>query len=200
MAADFVLEASQVGDVVTYIAPGFLAQLGYRARFPAPERSSGQTLIISVVISLPLVALADAVIEGSHSATRLFYAVALTAGSFVVGYLLACVRGTKVAKALLAGVEYRSPPEGSIYAQTLKHLPPAAPILIEMKDGRRISGTPRSGPEFRDDGIDELYLTHPEAQGPDKQWYSVGAGVIVPLREISNIVLSEDPTKVPTRE
>jgi hypothetical protein len=76
---------AQVGDVVTYVAPGFLAQLGYRTRFPAPERSAGQTLIISVVLSLPLVAAADALIEGSHSATRLGYAIALTVGSFVLG-------------------------------------------------------------------------------------------------------------------
>ncbi|MGO9462976.1 MAG: DUF6338 family protein [Isosphaeraceae bacterium] len=195
--ADFVLDATQVGDVVTYVAPGFLAQPGYRSRFPAPERSSGQTLIISVVLSLPLVALADALINGSHTATRLVYVLALTAGSFVAGYLLASLRGTKPVKAMLAWLDYRSPPEGSIYAQTLKHLPPAAPVIVEMKDGRRVSGTPRNGPEFKGDGINELYLTHPEARGPDNEWYSVGAGLIVPLAEVSNIVLSEDPTGAP---
>jgi hypothetical protein len=61
--ADFVLDATQVGEVITYVAPGFLAQLGYRTHYHAPERSAGQVLIISVVISLPLVALADALIR-----------------------------------------------------------------------------------------------------------------------------------------
>lgn len=193
--ADFVLDAAQVGDVVTYVAPGFLAQLGYRMRFPAPERSSGQTLIISVVLSLPLVALVDAMIDGSHAATRLVYAITLTLGSFVTGYLLACLRSTNEVKTVLGWLQYRSPPEGSIYAQTLKHLPAGEPIEIEMKDGRRIYGTPRTGPEFEGDGIHELYVTHPEARVPGGEWQPAGAGVIVPLDEVSNIVLFMDPTE-----
>jgi hypothetical protein len=196
--AEFVLNAAQVGDVVTYVAPGFLAQLGYRMRFPAQERSAGHTLIISVVLSLPLVAAADALIEGSHVATRLGYALALTVGSFVLGYALACIRAHPWVKSILGWLQYRSPPEGSIYAQTLKHMSAAAPVTVEFKDGRRLNGTPRSGPEFKDDGISELYLTHPEARTDGGEWVPVGAGVIVPLSEISNIVLSEDPTGAPT--
>jgi hypothetical protein len=195
--AGFVLDATQVGEIVTYVAPGFLAQVGYRTRYPAPDRSAGQVLIISVVLSLPLVALADAVIHGSHGPTRVWYVLALTAGSFVLGYIAALIRGRDRAKLLLAWLGYRIQPEGTIYAQTLKHLPPAAPVLIELKDGRRLSGTPRNGPESKDDGINELYVTHPEAEREDGEWYSVGAAVIVPLSEISTIVLSEDPTGAP---
>jgi hypothetical protein len=195
--AGFVLDATQVGEIVTYVAPGFLAQVGYRTRYPAPDRSAGQVLIISVVLSLPLVALADAVIHGSHGPTRVWYVLALTAGSFVLGYIAALIRGRDRAKLLLACLGYRIQPEGTIYAQTLKHLPPAAPVLIELKDGRRLSGTPRNGPESKDDGINELYVTHPEAEREDGEWHSVGAGVIVPLSEISTIVLSEDPTGAP---
>jgi len=113
----------------------------------------------------------------------------------VVGYLLACLRSTNKVKTFLGWLQYRSPPEGSIYAQTLKHLPPAEPIEIEMKDGRRLYGTPRTGPEFEGDGIHELYVTHPEARISDEEWRPVGAGVIVPLDEVSNIVLFVDPTQ-----
>ncbi len=193
--ADFVLDAAQVGEVVTYVAPGFLAQLGYRTRFPAPERSAGQTLIISVVLSLPLVAVADALISGAHTATSLSYVLAVTVGSFAVGYVLACLRGRRRVKDALGWLGYRSPPEGSIYAQTLKHLPPEEAVVVEMKDGRRIYGTPRTGPEFEGDGIHELYLTHTEARISDTEWQPAGAGVIVPLDEISNIVLFMDPTE-----
>jgi len=195
--ADFVLDATQVGEVITYVAPGFLAQLGYRARYPAPERSAGQVLIISVVMSLPLVALADWLVGGSHKPTRLVYVVVLTVGAFALGYGVGLLRGRKFARKLLAGLDYRIQPEGTIYAQTLKHMSPAAPVLIELKDGRRLSGTPRNGPESSDDGINELYLTHPEATDKDGNWYSVGAGIIVPLGEVSTIVLSEDPTAAP---
>jgi hypothetical protein len=190
--ADFVVDATQVGEVIAYVAPGFLAQLGYRARYPAPERSAGQVLIVSVVISLPLVALADWLISGSHKPTRLLYVFVLTAGSFLVGYVAALVRGGELAKRLLARLDYGIQPEGTTYAQTLKRMTPAAQVLVELKDGRRVSGTPRSGPESKDDGINELYLTHPEAQGEDGQWYSVGVGLIVTPGEVSTIALSED--------
>jgi hypothetical protein len=196
---DFVLDAQQVGEVITYVAPGFLAQLGYQARYPAPERSAGRVLIISVVLSLPLVAFAD-LIHGSHKPTRLLYVLALAAGSYALGYLVALARGRKSAKAVLAWAGYRIQPEDTIYAQTLKHLPPAAPVLVELKDGRRVRGTPRCGPETQDDGVNELYLTHPEGERVRDEWYSVGAGVIVPLTEVSTIVLSEDPTGAPVGE
>jgi Family of unknown function (DUF6338) len=192
--SDFVLNAAEVGNVVVYVAPGYLAQLGYRARFPAPERSTGQTLVVSVVLSLPLVALADALIGGSHSAKDLGYALALTAGAYVIGYLAASVRARHRAKALLARLGYHSAPEGSIYAQTLKHLPDDQAVIVEMKDGRSIYGVPRTGPEFDGDGIRELFLTFPEARPPGGEWSSIGAGVIVPLDEVSTIVMFMDPT------
>jgi hypothetical protein len=196
--SSLVLDATQVGEVITYVAPGYLAQLGYRARYPAPERSAGQVLIISVVLSLPLVALADWLVGGSHKPTRIGYVALLTAGSFALGYVIALIRGRRFGRWLLARLDYRIQPEGTIYAQTLKHMAPPSPVLVELKDGRRLSGTPRAGPESPEDGINELYLTNPEARDADGNWYSVGAGVIVPLGEVSTIVLSEDPTRAPT--
>ena len=118
----------------------------------------------------------------------------LLVGSCALGYLAAWARGTRRAKRWLAGtLDYHIQPEGSIYAQTLKKLPADSPVTIEFKDGRLVSGTPRSGPENKEDGINELYLTHPEARD-NARWLSVGAGIIVPLDEIANIVLADDPT------
>lgn len=195
--ADFVLNATEVGEVVTYVAPGFLAQLGYRARFPAPEPDAGRVLIVSVVLSLPLVALAN-LMPGSHKPTQLLYVLALTAGAFVLGYVVACARGRDRVKGWLERFEYHIQPEGTIYAQTLRRMSAPGAVVIELKDGRRVWGTPRRGPEHKDDGINELYLTHPEAEWPDGTWQTVGAGLIVLLSEVSTIALSEDPTNAPT--
>lgn len=192
--ADLGVDANEVGNIVSYVAPGYLAQLGYRARFPAPECSAGQTLVVSVVLSLPLVALADALINGSHSVKDLGYAVVLTGGAYALGYLVACARATDKAKSLLARIGYHSAPEGSIYAQTLKHLSPDQPVIVEMKDGRSVYGTPRVGPEYEGDGIRELYLTFPEAREPGGEWEKIGAAVILPLDEVSSVVLYTDPT------
>ena len=192
--ADFVLTANQVGQVITYVAPGYMAQVGYRARYPSSARPPGELLIISVVLSLPLVALASLVIGGPHKPDQLAYVLLLTAGSALVGYGASLLRGERHGKRVLGRLGLRIEPEGSIYALTLKHLSPSAEVQIELKDGRRIEGTPAFGPQNKEDGINELYLTYPTALAADGQRYSVGAGLIVPLAEVSHIVLSEDPT------
>jgi Family of unknown function (DUF6338) len=192
---DIAVSASDVGALVTYVAPGFLARLGWRTRFPGPDRPAGEVLIVSAVISLPLVALAGAVLTGTQKPTQVGYVLGLLSFSVVLGYLAAALRGCLPVKEFLARrLDYRLEPEGSIYAQTLKHLAPGAAVTVEFKDGRKVSGTPRNGPQDKGDGINELYLTHPCALTADGQWRPVGAGLIVPLGEVSSIVLSEEPT------
>ena len=161
MAADIVLNANAVGDVVTYVAPGFLAYTGYRLRYPGAGRAPGEVLIISVVASLPLVALVMALLPGAQKPSQFGYVAILLVFALVVGYLAALARGTGAAKDALGRLGYRMEPEGSIYAQTLRHLPDDAPVLVEFKDGRRITGCPRNGPQHKDDGINELYLGVP---------------------------------------
>jgi len=142
MAADIVLNANAVADVVTYVAPGFLAYTGYRLRYPAPSRPPGEVLIISVVASLPLVALVMALLPGAQKPSQLGYVTILLVLALVLGYLAALARGTDAAKGLLGALGYRMEPEGSIYSQTLRHLPADAPVLVELKDGRRITRLP----------------------------------------------------------
>jgi hypothetical protein len=197
--AGVAISGDEVAQLVTFVAPGFLARLGYRSRFPAPERPAGEVLIISVVASLPLVALVQAALAGAQRPTQVGYVVVLLLVSFSSGYLLAVARGKRWAKRMLARAEYQIEPEGSIYAQTLKKMSPDAPVTVETLDGRRISGTPRNGPETKDDGINELYLTHPCAMDEAGEWRPVGAGVILPLDQVASIVLSEDPTGAPVQ-
>jgi hypothetical protein len=194
--SEVALTAADVGELITYVAPGYLAQLGYQARYPGTDRPAGEVLIVSVVISLPLVALANA-LHGSHSSTDVGYVAPLLAGAAVLGYVFALLRGTRLATDLLGGLGYRYGPEGSIYAQTLKHLKDEGVVVVELKDGRRVSGCPRAGPQTKDDGIAELYLAYPEAEDEERGWVSAGAGLIVPLSEVSTIALSEEPTGAP---
>lgn len=195
--ANIVLDADAVGQLIAYVAPGFLARLGYRARYPGPDRPAGEVLIISVVVSLPLVALVTALLPGDHQATQFDYVSLLLALGLVVGYIAALLRGWSWIKLLFGKLGYRIDPEGTIYAQTLKHMSDEGAVVVELKDGRRLWGCPRSGPQNKEDGIAELYLTYPHAQGEDGGWPSVGAGIIVPLAEVSTIALSEEPTGAP---
>ena len=106
--------------------------------------------------------------------------------------------GRQRVKDFLGRLGYRMEPESSIFAQTLYHMSDVGTVLVEFKDGRRITGCPRNGPQYKDDGINELYIVYPEGLDDDGNPVSInGAGVIVPLTEVSNIVLSEDPTGAP---
>lgn len=194
--ADIVFDADAVGQVITYVAPGFLARTGYRARYPAPDRPAGEVLIISVVTSLPLVALVG-LLPGQQDATQLGYVALLLTLGFILGYLVALVRGQGLTKKALAKLGYRLQPDGTIYAQTLQHMAADGSVVVELKDGRRVWGCPRSGPQSKDDGVTELYLVYPKSQTDEGAWTEVGAGLIVPLAEVSTISLSEDPTGAP---
>jgi hypothetical protein len=156
-------------------------------------------LIISVVIRLPLVALVNAIMPGTQRPTQLGYVTLLLALASALGYAASLIRGRPRAKKLLATLGYRLEPEGTIYAQTLKHMSDDGTVLIELKDGRRLWGCPRNGPQSKDDGVNELYLVYPEAESDDGSWRSVGPAAIIPLSEINQIVLSEDPTGAPAR-
>lgn len=195
--ATIVLDADAVGHVVTYVAPGFMMFLGYRARYPAPPRPAGEVVLIAVVGSLPLVAVVTALLSGDQDATQPGYVAALLILGWAVGYLFAQLRARRRVKEWLSKRGYRILPEGTIYAQTLYEMSEQGTVVVELKDGRRIWGAPRHGPQARDDGISELYLCYPKAESGDGQWDSVGEGVIVPLGEVSTITLSEEPTGAP---
>lgn len=194
--SDIALSATDVAEIVTYVAPGYLAYTGFRMRYPRPERSSGHTLILSVVFSLPLVAVAHWVTHGEHTPTQIGYVMALLGGAAVIGYLLALLRSTRFSGWLLRRIGYRMLPDGSIYAATLSQMSDAGMVQLELKDGRRILGYPRIGPQYREDGIDELYILRPEASDGNSEMAAMDnvEGVIVPLSEVSSITLNEDPT------
>lgn len=133
-------------------------------------------------------------LPGAQRPTQLGYVLLLIGLSFVVGYAVALLRGRPVVRKLLAKVDYHLDPEGSIYAQTLKHMSPSGTVLIELKDGRRIWGCPRGGPQTKEDDVEEIYLVFPEAEDDAGEWQAAGAGLIVPLSEVSYVALSEEPT------
>jgi len=198
--SDVVVDANTVAQLITYVAPGFLARLGYRARYPGPDTPPGEVLIISVVTSLPLVAVVRALLPGSHTPTQVGYVALLLGLGLILGYGLAFIRGRRWTKAALAKIDYRIQPEGTMYAALLRHVRDESTVTVERKDGRLIWGCPRGGPQHKDDGVAELYLVYPKEPDAAGIWKSVGAGVIVPLAEVSAIYLSEDPTRAPVED
>jgi hypothetical protein len=198
--ATVAIDANAVGQLITYVAPGFLARLGYRTRYPGPDKPPGEVLIVSVVASLPLVTVVRAALPGTHAPTQPGYIALLLVLGWVLGYGAAYLRGRRQTKELLVKLGYRIQPAGSIYAQTLSEMAAEETVVVVLKDGRRVWGCPRNGPQHKEDGIAELYLAYPRERAnnePDTEWESAGAGVIVPLAEVSTIYLSEEPTGAP---
>jgi hypothetical protein len=198
--SDVVFNANDVAQVITYVAPGFMARLGYRARYPGPDSPPGEVLIVSVVTSLPLVAFIRWVLPGTQTATNVGYVACLLAAGLVLGYFIAFIRGRDLTKGLLAKIDYRTQPEGTIYAGLLRHMSNDATVTVERKDGRLIWGCPRRGPQHKDDGVAELYLVYPKELDENGERVSLGAGAIIPLTEVSTIYLSEDPTGAPVED
>jgi hypothetical protein len=195
------ITAEEVGQLVSFIAPGYVARWAYMSRFPHRELPEFSMVVATVVTSLPLVAIAGALASligiGDTKVTDLRYVALLLGISWVAGYAVGAVRGSPRIRQLLVRVGLIYQPEGSIYAQTLLGLPPEATVTIEFTDGRKLSGTPKLGPGLAGEGIDELYVTHPAWWNPATASWSesgAGAGVIVPLANVHSVTLDRDPT------
>jgi hypothetical protein len=195
--ADFVLTSQEIGRIVQFIAPGFFARVAYEARFPGPERSSLTTIVWSVAASFPLVAVGSQLADwlGIRSnATSWHYVTILLVPAVLAGYAVAALRSLAPIRKGLGRLGLRHQPDGSLYAMTMLGLSPGAVVVLELHDGRMVSGTPRAGPSYAEDDVDEVVLTHPEWKS-GSAWSADGAGeaVLIPLREVRSVTFSEDP-------
>jgi len=195
--ADFVLTSQEIGRVVQFVAPGFFARLAYEGRFPRAERTSLNTIIWSVAASLPLVALSNQLAGWFGiriDATSWQYVAVLLTPALLVGYAVAALRSIPRTRKVLGRLGLHHQPDGSLYAMALLSLPRDTVVVLELLDGRMVSGTLRAGPSFAEDDVDELVLTHP-AWKSESDWSADGAGkaVLIPLREVRSVTFSEDP-------
>lgn len=194
------LTAEQVGQVMTYVAPGYFARSAYTARFPCPDQPHFNILITSVATSLPLVAAAHGIAELLKVPTRpteAGYVALLLALSMLVGYCFAAVREPQWVRKRLADIGITSQPEALLTTQVLKPLSDRF-VTVNFKDGRKLSGVPKAGPVLPEDGINEFYLTYPawwdEEQDDFVETDENEAAVLVWIENIHNITVSEDRT------
>lgn len=195
--ADFVLTSQEVGRVVQFVAPGFFARLAYEARFPRAERSSLNVILWSVAASLPLVAVGNVLADVfgiRRDSTSWGYVTAQLVPALLIGYGVAALRSMAWTRKVLGRLGLRHQPDGSLYAMTMLGLSRPAVVVLELHDGRMVSGTPRAGPSYAEDDVDEVVLTHPEWKS-EADWSADGAGkaVLIPLREVKSVTFSEDP-------
>lgn len=137
--------------MVQFVAPGFFARLAYEARFPRAERTSLNTIIWSVAASLPLVVLSNELAGWFGiriDATSWQYVALLLTPALLVGYAVAALRSKPWTRKILGWLGLYHQPDGSLYAMALLSLPRDTVVVLELQDGRMVSGTPRAGPSF----------------------------------------------------
>jgi hypothetical protein len=91
-----VLTATEVANVLTFVAPGFFALGAYRFEFPRRPRERFETLVISAAASVPLVALAELIRSGldvERNPLGAGYVALLLGVSVATGYGFARLRG-----------------------------------------------------------------------------------------------------------
>jgi hypothetical protein len=196
-----VISAQDVPRLLTLVAPGFFARTAYGWVLPRKESGELPTLLTSVALSLPVVAVANAVARRvgiRADASHLAYVALLLGLAVLAGYGAARLRCTTAVRKALLGLGHRSDPTPSVIARTVMEMSDTkAQVTITFKDSARaLAGTPRFATEDPDAGEQQLYVDH-------FRWWSASengwgqkvdrGGVLVRLSEVRTIELNRDP-------
>jgi hypothetical protein len=126
-----ILSVESIGNVILYLAPGYIAVGVYRSVFEKKELGDTPMLITSAVYSLPIVALANEIVvhitgHWQHLPFKLIskpdnlaYVILLIVLSPIAGYLAVMIRRWKPVKKLLDKLDF-SPPEPDLYLRVMK--------------------------------------------------------------------------------
>ena len=76
------------------------------------------------------------------------YVATLLVPALLVGYGMAALRSMAWTRRVLGRLGLHHQPDGSLYALTMLGLARGAVVVLELHDGRMVSGTPRAGPSF----------------------------------------------------
>jgi len=196
--ADVAVSAEDVGNVLTYVAPGFFAYAVYRSRLEQARPEATQQLVVAIAASVPLVALGNLVADAlniGRSVADAGYVLCLLATGVVVGYLLASVRTRDRTRRAFRRLGLMRAPEASVFARTLGPLKGAS-VTVQLKDKRKVSGSALLWPSTAEDGVGELYLSGPAWWSPKtNDFIEAGQGLILRLDEVQSITLSRDPLR-----
>jgi hypothetical protein len=196
--------AEEVGQILIYVAPGFFARAAYRYRFPSRRRSDFEALVVSIVLSVPLVALGNAasdLLSVPRDVGELEYVLVVLGLATSIGYLVALTRSTSRVRAWLAAIGMRQAPEHSVSELVFGRLPEDSLIYVNFKDGRALAGNPSSWTFDPEASVRELYVHFPQWwNSEDASWEAADdeGGVLMDLTEIHSVQITADPAQAPS--
>lgn len=201
--------ATDVANIVTFVAPGVAASRAYQIVYPQPEAGELRTTVTAVALSLPIVAVVQRGIDALGFAAprplQLGYLAALLGAALVAGYVTALVRGTDaISRAVgwlsnpMLGETREALPDPTVIGLVLGRLESDAWVTVTLTNGRLIAGNARLWSQPLD-VRQQLYLN-------EHQWWKADlgkwgdkheeGGVVVDLEQVVSIEVSKGPKGV----
>lgn len=209
-----LLTADTIGNIVIFLAPGYISRQIYRSVFVKKELGDTSLVITSAVYSLPIVVIGKEVVTyinqwWLHNSLRLEdkpsnfgFVVILLVLSFIAGYGAVLVRSNKMTRRILNDWGFRDP-EPNIYLGAMKVDHKFSFSIVTLKSGRVFGGIMTRQQTDDDTEAKALYFSHLRWRDPTAEdgWgEEANAGMLVPLDSIRYIELGPPPDKEAYRE
>jgi hypothetical protein len=193
------LTPDDVANLITLVAPGFFAYSAYTYRYPQRARDEIPTLVVSVALSLPLVALGTRITElwnDDPTATDLDYAGVLILLGLGSGWLAGLLRDGPRGQRLLGRFGVARAPDATVLGRVIRKLPSPTLVTVTSKDGTSLSGSPRWATDDPEAEHRELFVTHAvwwDEQRSDWPERPREGGILVNLEEVQAIEVLHTP-------
>jgi Family of unknown function (DUF6338) len=148
--------------VIQFVAPGFFAYRAYGWRVPGTRSSQVALLLVSVALSLPLVATVSwfaARLGIDRDPLSVRYVLPLLVLSVAVGYGVGELRSKRWLRRWLLRAGFPYEPDAVLTA-TLQDLPVPGLVTVLFKDGRLLEGQPVRGTNDPSLEVQQLFLTY----------------------------------------
>jgi hypothetical protein len=186
-----VITLQDAANIVTYIAPGYLAVQIYAAIYAKHEKDFSRLFIESVVVSFFIVAFVNWLWELFAYETPVTmsarYMSALLVVAALGGAAFAYLRVRWPLKYLADSAGFNEPSEDFIRSEFVR-LKGSASVTVTLKNGEIFSGTPKRGSTHIKDTPREYYFNNIAWYDKTKRvWDKRSGGLIIALKDIAYI-------------
>lgn len=186
------LSLQDVGSIITFVAPGYVAIQMYMITYAKRERDFSRLVVESVVLSLPIVTLTNYIWESvlhRHpvQAPTTSYAALLLLIAVVVGVVITYGRTHWPIKWLAAKFGLGSPDEDFVKLQFLRLKPNERAVTVMLKSGGVFSGVPDRTNRYSHTGLKYYYFSNVMWLNSEDEWEEREGGIIIERAEIEYI-------------
>lgn len=177
-----------VANVITFVAPGFVALRTYGIVYAKGEKDFAQLVVLSIICSLPIVAAYNFTFGLKEVAsTTAPYVLGLVMFSSAIGLLSAALRRSRVVRKIASRLRFPEPDEDFVKTQFNK-LGQGEPVTVKLKNGELFSGTPQGGSLYRAGQPRPYFFSNVAWFDAEKeQWDERPGSIIIDLNDVEYI-------------